>query len=380
MGNLNQLKEVTREELKQVKLDGPIGIKADYGFNKLLDDFKQLDKKAKSYSEYLQNEIENGVKDASECENRKKQVDKVKNDIRNTIKGMTGENKIKSYLSRLDLKMIVLHNLCFFNKEGGQDGHSAQIDFIVITEGEIFILESKNWSNIITLKDIDSFFLTTDEQGKIQPSSPYEQVQGQMVVLESILRNNCTLRALFGCKSKTWFYPMVVIANTDSVLEKDGCNSSEVKDRVIRVDNLRGKINEVNGKIAKWDTQTMITIANEILVASWNPEQKINGEEIKNYKNTYEKCKKRLIELGLHTSGLCKCGNIMLLKYSSEKNDWFWGCAYYQKIDANRHSNTVSLTKDEKECLSNVSYHRQDAPDGESGGVNRGRGGFEIKS
>lgn len=349
MGNLNKLKEVTREELREIKINGPVGVKGYYEFNTLLNEFEELGKKAKSYSEYLQKKIADGEKDSSEYEYKKRQVDNVRKDIRNNIKGMKGENKIKSYLSRLDLKIIVLHNLHFFNKEGGQDGHIAQIDFIVITEGEIFILESKNWSNIITLKDIDSFFLTTDEQGKIQPPSPYEQVQGQRVVLENVLRNNSRLKELFGCKSKTWFYPMVVIANTDSVLEKDGCNSLEVKNRVIRVDNLRGKINEVNGKKANWSMSTMITIANEILDASWGPEQEINGEEFKDYKKTYEDCKNRLIKLKLCTSGLCsKCEHIMILKFSSKHKDFFWGCTHYND---NSKCPSVKLEEFERKLL-----------------------------
>lgn len=169
MRNLNKLREVTREELENIKIDGPIGVKGNYDFEELLKNFKELGKKAKSYSEYLQKKTEVTKHDDSESI-YKKEVDDLQNKIFNNIKGMEGENKIKYYLSRIDMKMIILHNLRFVYKEDEENACTTQIDFIVITEGGVFILESKSWSGTIILKENDSFFVIK-EQEKWQPKS-----------------------------------------------------------------------------------------------------------------------------------------------------------------------------------------------------------------
>lgn len=67
---------------------------------------------------------------------------KVIKDIMNIKQGNKGEYLVQKTLDRLNCKKIVLHN-----KEFYLNGHSTEIDSIVITEKGIFIIEVKHYKN-----------------------------------------------------------------------------------------------------------------------------------------------------------------------------------------------------------------------------------------
>lgn len=153
------------------------------------------------------------------------------------------------------------------------------------------------------------------------------------MILEKVLSSSNTIvKSLFCEGFETYFYPMVVITDVEnSILEKDECTSLEVKNRVIRADNLRGKISEINkAKTVKLSEAAMKEIAEEIIDADWNFRQEINNENLTDYANKYEIYKKRLEELGLCTSRRCTNNHIMIVRIGQKSGKKFWGCTHFE--------------------------------------------------
>lgn len=99
------------------------------------------------------------------------------------LKGRIGETKLKAYLSTLDKsKYTILSDVLLINDEV-----SNQIDFLILSVYGIFIVESKNYSGIITGSDYDKKWTQKLGRNKYYFMNPLHQVYGQSETLKKVL-------------------------------------------------------------------------------------------------------------------------------------------------------------------------------------------------
>ena len=191
-------------------------------------------------------------------------------------RGLSGENEIKYQLEKSNLGMYVLRDITL-----EYEGMKAQIDFVVITKMYCYFLECKNLNGNITVNNNGDFIIEYLFKGKKYKKgiySPLRQVEAQRDVFKKIW-NNCLssnkvinyVKRLMSEKNFTDTYRvLVVVANYETLLNTKYA-PWEIKDKVIRADNLIRKIEDDLNKSDKslWDTKKgMEEWANTFLKAS----------------------------------------------------------------------------------------------------------------
>lgn len=166
----------------------------------------------------------------------------IKQDIEKQIKlasyGIVGEDNIAFELKNSGMDIIVLHDLYF-----EIEGRSAQIDYIVITNKKVYLIECKNLIGNIEIDGQGSFVRTYELNGKkIKEGiySPITQNQRHMQILKDVISNskaNFIARALFEKKFMEHYKSIVVLANPKTYLNAKFAKK-EIKQQVIRCDQL----------------------------------------------------------------------------------------------------------------------------------------------
>ena len=138
--------------------------------------------------------------------------------------------------------MYVLHDI---NLE--IDGLKAQIDYIVITRKVTFIIECKN---LIGNIEIDSNGNFNNRYVKEGIYSPITQNQRHLEVLKKLAKeskSNIIMKKLFEKYFDENYKSIVVLANPKTLLNYKFAKK-EIKDKVIRADQLIDFINNTNAK------------------------------------------------------------------------------------------------------------------------------------
>lgn len=173
---------------------------------------------------------------------------KIEKEIAITKAGIFGEDQILFELKNSNMDMVVLHDIYIETK----DGKSAQIDFIVITSKLAFILECKNLIGNIEINSQGNF-IRTMEYGKKQHRegiySPITQNIRHMEVLkECKAEEKGALKSLIFRNTFHDFYKsLIVLANPKTILN-DRYAKKEVKNQVIRADQLIHTIKAMNNE------------------------------------------------------------------------------------------------------------------------------------
>lgn len=173
-----------------------------------------------------------------------------------------------------------------------EDGRGAQIDFIVITEKITFFIECKNLVGNIDIDSKGNFVRTVTYGRKKYKEgiySPITQNERHMeIVKESKLENRNLLTGMIVRKSFHSFNrSLVVLANPKTVLN-DRYAKKEVKEKVIRADQLITTIKKVaaESRLPSSSKKEMKEIAESFL--------KRNQENRKNYIEKYEELTKEI--------------------------------------------------------------------------------------
>lgn len=159
------------------------------------------------------------------------------NEKRLIEKGLQGEKEIEYHLNKSNIGMYVLRDI---NLE--YSGMKAQIDYIVITSKHCYFIECKNYSGNIRVDESSNFTMST-RYGRRTISkgiySPIRQVEAQLDVFLKICLDNQdkTKELLNGIRFKNYFKTLVVFTNSESILKMNKA-PQDIKDRVIKVDNL----------------------------------------------------------------------------------------------------------------------------------------------
>lgn len=144
--------------------------------------------------------------------------------------------------------MYILHDICLETNE-----LSAQIDYIVVTRKVIFIIECKNLIGNIEINSQGNFIRTYNFNGKLIKEgiySPITQNERHLEVLKRIKKeskSNFISKFLFDKYFNDNYKSIVVLANPKTVLNSRYAKK-EIKDKVIKADQLINYIKEVNSK------------------------------------------------------------------------------------------------------------------------------------
>ncbi len=173
---------------------------------------------------------------------RSKASEEVKKYIEKDIKiikaGLQGEQNVYFELKNSFLPIICLHDIRLVYKE-----YVAQLDYVVITPTNICILECKKLTGDIEITNKGDFIrYIKDYKGKFIKKegmySPITQNERHINILTQLLREQ------LGYKVRdSLLYNIVVIADPKTIIN-DKFAPKSIKDRLIKYDQLKIKINE----------------------------------------------------------------------------------------------------------------------------------------
>jgi hypothetical protein len=207
------------------KLNSPIFLKEESDTSEYINKLKELQAKASG-----------------------KTKDSIEREMKLASYGEFGESNIAFELKNSGMPMYALHDIHL-----EIDGLSAQIDFVVVTRKVIFIVECKNLIGNIDIDNEGNFIRNYTLNGRSVKEgiySPITQNQRHLEVLRKIKRDsktNVVYKMIFDKLFDENYKSIVVLANPKTLLNARYAKK-EVKDKVIRADQLIRHIKEVNGK------------------------------------------------------------------------------------------------------------------------------------
>lgn len=159
-------------------------------------------------------------------------------DIKCLEYGIAGENNIIYELKNSHMPMYVLHDIYL------EDGDlNAQIDFLVFTRKICFVIECKNLYGDIEINSSGDFIRTVNYNGHKKKEgiySPLTQNQRHLELMKKIRmdrKKNFLGRLMLDSSFESFYKSIVVLSNPKTVLY-DRYARKEVKDKVIRADQL----------------------------------------------------------------------------------------------------------------------------------------------
>lgn len=187
---------------------------------------------------------------------RDRAVGKVKDKIEKQITvaryGVYGENNIAFELKNSGMDMYILHDIYL---EYGD--LSAQIDYIVVTRKRVYVLECKNLFGNIEIDNTGSFIRNYEiSDRKIRESiySPITQNERHLNVIRLLRKDsksNFITKRLFENGFADTYKSLIVLANPKTVLYAKYAKK-EVKEKIIRADQLICKIKEMDAQITDY--------------------------------------------------------------------------------------------------------------------------------
>ena len=198
----------------------------------------------------------------------------LKADIQKRIKlaayGESGEKNISFELKNSGMDMYILHDIYL---EFGD--LSAQIDYLVVTRKLNFVIESKNLIGNIEIDNQGNFIRTYELFGKkIKEGiySPITQNRRHLEVLKNVrkeAKGNILFKMAFEHYFDENYKSLVVLANSKTYLNAKYAKK-EVKDQVIRADQIIQRIKEMNAKCreAECSDKDMLEVAKFFLNAN----------------------------------------------------------------------------------------------------------------
>ncbi len=166
-------------------------------------------------------------------------TDEIDKDIKQLEFGVNGEKEIAYELKNADIGMYVLHDVTY-----EYNGEKAQIDYLIFTRGYFYVVECKNLIGNVTIDNIGQFFRDYEYDGKYIREviySPYTQAVRHVDMMKKVWS---TCHGKFDnfmwngkLDEKSFFKPIVVLANSKSVLNKEEA-PEEIKNNVIRSDQI----------------------------------------------------------------------------------------------------------------------------------------------
>lgn len=262
-------------------------------------------------------------------------LDKIDLEINRVEAGIAGEKQVRFELENSHIPMYVLHDL-FIEDEGLK----AQIDYIVITKRNVYIIECKNLYGNIEIDSNGSFIRSYEYKGKKYKEgiySPITQNERHKELIKVIggKNKNVLSRMIFEKNFDNDFHTVVVLANPKTVLN-DRYAKKEIKEKVIRADQLISYIKSRDA-LKKEDayTEKDMERSAEFLLNQNKPnpvDYVAKYRELLKKQNTNEE---PAAETAPGDAPICpKCGAPMVLRTATKgdnKGNQFYGCSQFPK-------------------------------------------------
>lgn len=175
--------------------------------------------------------------------------DRLDQNIRMAQAGIVGEERIRYELMTSHYPLIVIHDL---NLERG--GVGAQIDYLVVTPYNTYVLECKNLVGNIEI-DSRGAFVRTFGTGKNRRRegiySPITQNERHIELIKAIVKSKHGRVIQFAQRFflDDYYHSVVVLANEKTLLTANDA-PEEICRQVIRADQLMGYIKKLDASLA----------------------------------------------------------------------------------------------------------------------------------
>lgn len=147
--------------------------------------------------------------------------------------GIQGENKILYELKNSHIPMYILHDINLEYKD-----YKAQIDFIILTKKNYYIIECKNLYGNISIDNKGNFY-RINNKNKVGIYNPITQLDRHINIIRRYVedKNNFIGKLIVKKIFDSMYHGIVVLANDNTVVE-DKYAPKTVKNKVIRADKL----------------------------------------------------------------------------------------------------------------------------------------------
>ena len=282
-------------------------------------------KETSDAEEYLL-QLENRAKEA-----KGETAKRIAKEITNVKAGISGEKNILFELKNSGMDMVVLHDI-YLESEAG---HTAQIDFLVLTPKINLVLECKNLFGNIEITRKGEFIRRVEYGGKTHREgfySPITQNQRHLQVLKECRSEKCS--KLMSFLKNRWFDDfykgLIVLSNSKTIVDDEGA-PQKIRDQVIRADQLVAKIQQMNrsSKESAVSLKELVEWGKRYLeMSKKNPtnylEKFMAAEEEASHDDLPPEPKKE--------ERCPRCGGLLVLrkaKQGATAGTKFWGCKNY---------------------------------------------------
>lgn len=185
---------------------------------------------------YSGNTLENKIKVLeNKLKNTKSKEEKLYlyEEIQKYKYGIQGENKILYELKNSHIPMYILHDINLEYKD-----YKAQIDFIILTKKNYYIIECKNLYGNISIDNKGNFY-RINNKNKVGIYNPITQLDRHINIIRRYIedKNNFIGKLIVKKIFDSMYHGIVVLANDNTVVE-DKYAPKNVKNKVIRADKL----------------------------------------------------------------------------------------------------------------------------------------------
>lgn len=248
--------------------------------------------------------------------------------------GIYGENNIAFELRNSHIPMMILHDL--YLTEGDL---SAQIDYLLVTRGCVFVVECKNLIGNIEINRNGDFIRTmqinghTKKEGLYSPVTQNRRHLDLIKIIRGNSKRNILEKALFERDFNDVYRSVVVLANPKTILN-DRYAPKEIRKQVIRADQLAEYIRKCNSEenAPKISENSMVELAQFFMSQ--------HKEQITDYTAKYRTALTEPVseernepEKGTHTEICCpKCGAPMIKRKATKGENAgkeFYGCSRF---------------------------------------------------
>ena len=267
-------------------------------------------------------DLEKQISELKEIRENVKDKEKIDKDIRLLELGLQGEKEIAFELKNANIGMYVLHDITLTFED-----LKAQIDYVIVTKGSVYLIECKNLIGNITVDNKGQFsreFVVNGRKIKEGIYSPYTQAQRHKEIIKKRWLSK-TNKLFASMREKYfdnyWYKPLVVLSNSKSILNTKYA-PREIKNNTIRVDQL---IDYIKNDIANYDRdlysnkKTMEEIAQSFLEAN-----------VSEYVSIADRYKDEVGKEEVVNDDFCPSCGSMLIKREG-KYGVFFGCSNYPK-------------------------------------------------
>ena len=216
-------------------------------------------------------------------------------------KGKYSEKLVSNKIKKLPKEYVVFNDLLFES-----NGHSTQIDHIVVSPYGVFVIETKGYKGWILGGENSEYWTQSLYKSKHKFYNPIKQNAGHVRFLHHLLK----------CSVNIPFIPIIVF-NNSAKLKVHTDNNIVVRRNDLKRAILQYRTAVLNQKTIDWIIQTINQ--NYIIADNENLKRHIHNVKARRHRS-----------LHIIDQGICpKCGGYLILRKG--KHGSFYGCSNFPK-------------------------------------------------